>query len=162
MQTMNKSAKEEKNYFEHPIKNLFPQYERGDFEAELYEDMVKRKLDEKPFEFLQRNGVDALMIKTLKDRATITEANKLKEIIFPSIQKGSNKIILDLSHCEFMDSTFLGLIILVEKKLTKDKGKMVLVIDCDKVKIFHVMTEMKKYIDIYKTLDEAIESISKS
>ncbi|PID56815.1 MAG: hypothetical protein CR986_09935 [Ignavibacteriae bacterium] len=155
METTNKENKD-KIIIEHPIKNLFPQYERNLVEAELEDDINERKLNNKLFEFVKNKETDALIIRSKKERATITEANKLKEIIFPSIKGGNKKVILDLSNCEFMDSTFLGLLVLISKKLAKENGKIVLVLNREKIKIFHVLNQIEKYIKIFKNLDEAV------
>ncbi len=50
---------------------------------------------------------------------------ELKNIVFQRFE-GANKpddVIVDLSDCDYMDSTFMGLLIGFNKKLTRSKGK---------------------------------------
>jgi anti-anti-sigma regulatory factor len=56
--------------------------------------------------------ISDIIIESIKfDRATIGEANLLKEKLNKGIEEGFVKVIIDLSTCEYVDSTFLGVLV---------------------------------------------------
>jgi anti-anti-sigma regulatory factor len=55
-----------------------------------------------------------------------------------------------------MDSTFLGAIIQVSKKLMKVNGKMVLIANPEKLKILYALNELKKILTVAESIDEGI------
>ena len=61
------------------------------------------------------------------DRGTLTEAGVLKEILESRIGAGHTKFVIDISRCEFIDSTFLGVLVNSLKKAAKDGGDLKLV-----------------------------------
>jgi anti-anti-sigma factor len=57
----------------------------------------------------------------------LLDAEEFKKILFKDIQTGWRKIIIDLTECKFIDSTFLGTIVIALKKITELGGKLRLV-----------------------------------
>ena len=50
------------------------------------------------------------------DRATLHEADELKASLAIKMEEGYKNIIIDLSACDFIDSTFLGVLVNTLKK----------------------------------------------
>ena len=76
------------------------------------------------------------------------------------IDEGFNKIIVDLSECMFMDSTFLSSLVIALKSLTKTNGSMKLVaIHQDTLAILD-LTGMVKVFDVLKSKKEALLSFN--
>jgi anti-sigma B factor antagonist/stage II sporulation protein AA (anti-sigma F factor antagonist) len=93
-------------------------------------------------------------------RATWKEATAFKEILKDDIEKKFKRIIVDISQCEFMDSTFLGALVLGQKNITKIGGEIKIV---EPVSVFQTLMEKTstlKIFDTYKSLDEAVRSFS--
>ncbi|MDP2038818.1 MAG: STAS domain-containing protein, partial [Ignavibacteria bacterium] len=69
--------------------------------------------------------IDDVLVEIINiERATIREAEYLKEKITPKINSGYIKVIVDLSAVEFLDSTFLGVIVGTLKKVVKQGGDL--------------------------------------
>ena len=92
------------------------------------------------------------------DRATLTEAGYLKEALSKGIEEGLKKVVVDLSKCEFVDSTFLGVLVNALKKVAKEKGDMKLVGFKPGVRSMFELTRLFRVFDTYATLEEAVES----
>ncbi|MCB0746325.1 MAG: STAS domain-containing protein [Ignavibacteriae bacterium] len=75
-----------------------------------------------------------------------------------NIHQGHRNFIIDLTNCEFMDSTFLGSIIVIAKKLRALNGQLTLVADPQKLKVLYTLTELSKMLNVEKTLNEAINN----
>ncbi len=57
-------------------------------------------------------------------RATALECDEFREVLLTDIKNGWRKIVVDLTKCIFMDSTFLGSLVIAQKKLTKLGGDL--------------------------------------
>jgi len=60
-------------------------------------------------------------------RATYKEASQLKKNLDDLIKDNQKKIIVDISQCEFIDSTFIGVLVVTWRKLKAEGGKLKLV-----------------------------------
>lgn len=95
-------------------------------------------------------------------RATWKEAAAFKEILKEDIEKRFKKIVVDINQCEFMDSTFLGALVLAQKNISKIGGEIKIV---EPVSVFQTLMEKTatlKIFETYKSLDEAVKSFSQN
>ncbi len=101
---------------------------------------------------------DVLIEVVNLSRATLKEAQEFKNILEFDLLKKDQKIIIDLSKCEFMDSTFLGVLVVTLKRLTKMGGKLKII---EPALISHsvlTLTETLRIFDSYETRRDAINS----
>lgn len=106
--------------------------------------------------------IDDVLIEIINlDRATIREAEDLKAKIIPRINAGFNKIIVDLSAVEFLDSTFLGVIVGTLKKTVKQGGDLKLVGFQPPVRAMFELTRLFRVFETYSELQDAIRSFHK-
>jgi len=91
-------------------------------------------------------------------RATLTEVDAFSELIQSHIQQGYVRFIIDLSVCEFIDSTFLGVLITTIKKLTPKGGKLKLVGFQPAVMSMFQLTKIFRVFEAYYTVDDALKS----
>jgi anti-anti-sigma regulatory factor len=56
-------------------------------------------------------------------RATLKEADEFKQILIEDISAGWRKVIVDLSECEFIDSTFLGTLGGISQEAHNTRGR---------------------------------------
>ena len=112
------------------------------------------------FELLTVKGVRIVVVNLT--RATINEAKILKSIIEEQIIIGIRKLFVDISQCEFIDSSFIGSLV-VAQKMMKEKGGKIMLIDSVKLdeNLFHVTNTIKMF-EIYRTREEAVESTSET
>lgn len=92
------------------------------------------------------------------DRATLNEAQELKDNLARRIDEGYRKIIIDLSACDFVDSTFLGVLVGTLKKLTKLDGDLKIVGFRPAVKSMFELTRLFRIFETYTDLQDAIKS----
>ncbi len=92
------------------------------------------------------------------DRATLNEAHELKEKLNKRIEEGYRKIIVDLSSCDFVDSTFLGTLVGALKKVTKMKGDLKIVGFRPAVKSMFELTRLFRIFETFNDLQDAIKS----
>lgn len=93
-------------------------------------------------------------------RATLSEAEEFKNLLVDSMDEGSRKIVVDLSACEFIDSTFLGTLVVSLKKLTSLGGDLKLIGFQPAVNSMFELTRMYRVFESFKSKEEAIKSFS--
>ena len=94
-------------------------------------------------------------------RAIASEAEEFKLHFLNNIKPKIKNYIIDLSRCEYMDSSFLGSIIFIYKKISESGCNLKLVVKTQDIKILLEITSINKFIDIYETRSEAIKNFSK-
>ena len=94
-------------------------------------------------------------------RATMVEANIMKKRLFEDIHLYNKKIIVDISVCDFIDSTFLGALVVSLKRTRKTGGDIKLVITSSSfaegivdnsgiLRIFEIYTSAKDALKSYR------------
>ncbi|MGB5848897.1 MAG: STAS domain-containing protein [Ignavibacteriaceae bacterium] len=108
------------------------------------------------FEKIYIDGVFVIVVNCT--RSTMLEANEFKKLIKDEINSGHNKLVIDLTKCEYVDSTFFGAIMMTFGMMT-DKGYMLKVVrpTISGEDIF-TSTNTLRLFDIYKIREEAIKS----
>jgi anti-anti-sigma factor len=91
-------------------------------------------------------------------RATLRDAEEFKKILTNDIEQGWRKIVVDLTECEFIDSTFLGALVVSLKKTTSLGGDLKLVGFQPAVHSMFELTRMYRVFEAFATANEAIES----
>ncbi|MBE0569989.1 MAG: STAS domain-containing protein [Ignavibacteriaceae bacterium] len=91
-------------------------------------------------------------------RATLKEAEEFKNMLKKDIDSGKSKFVIDLSFCEFIDSTFLGTIVISLKKVTAIGGDIKLVGFQPAVRSMLELTRISKVFETFESTDEALSS----
>ncbi len=107
----------------------------------------------------EKNG-DVVIIQVFLNRATLAKAVKFKDLVSGLIDEGTSKLIIDLSICEYLDSTFLGAMISLLKKVNSLNGDLRLVYSKEMPSLVFVLTRMDKVFKVFNSLDEALESFN--
>ncbi len=92
------------------------------------------------------------------ERATLNEAHELKEKLNKRIDEGFRKIVIDLTACEFVDSTFLGTLVGALKKIVKLQGDLKIVGFRPAVKSMFELTRLFRIFETFTDLQDAIRS----
>lgn len=102
---------------------------------------------------------DLYSILTIKfERATLREASGFKKFMEKSIAEDGRNIIVDLNTCEFVDSSFFGVLVAGVKRLKVMNKKFLLVYNSkDKLPIFSA-TGLDKVFKVFNSIDDAINS----
>lgn len=103
--------------------------------------------------------IDNVVVEIINmERATLREADELKSRINEKVDKGYRKVIVDISAVEFVDSTFLGVIVGSLKKVAKLNGDLKLVGFKPAVRSMFELTRLFRVFETYGDLQEAIKS----
>lgn len=81
---------------------------------------------------------------------------KVKERILDLLEGGAAKLVIDLEHVTFMDSTGLGVLVGALRRLAERGGSLALV--CPQGPVLRVMevTGLHKVFDIHDSLDTVV------
>lgn len=110
-------------------------------------------------EDFSRLEVNNVIIQVVNlSRATYREASELKKNLDQLIKESRKKIIVDISQCEFIDSTFLGVLVLSLKASAKIGGDLRLVKPDEIVKALMEKSGTLNVFNLYDTLEEALKS----
>ena len=109
-------------------------------------------------EFNKEKLNDVLILNVDFPRATLKEAEEFKNELTSEIEAGARNIIVDLTDCEFIDSTFLGSLVVSLKKVTALGGDLRLVGFQPAVHSMFELTRMYRVFESYKSREEAINS----
>jgi len=103
---------------------------------------------------------DIVIVKVDLPAATMRDAQSLWEIVASDSVFDKEKIIIDLSACSFIDSTFIGMIVKIFKRVSEKHCVMKLVFpQITDIESFRV-TGIAKILECFKNLDNAIESFN--
>lgn len=111
-------------------------------------------------EFTRETQDDILIITVNLFRATMKEADNFKHTLVSEIDQGWKKIVVDLLYCEFIDSTFLGALVVSLKKVTGVGGDLRLVGFQPSVHSMFELTRMYRVFESFKSQEEALKSFS--
>lgn len=110
--------------------------------------------------FLQtQTDPNALIVKVTQPRLDAKIAVSFKEEMTRLINDGNNKIVLDLSGVDFVDSSGLGAIVTCLKILGR-KGDLVISGVKNDVMTMFVLTRMDRVFQIFPSIEEATKSLA--
>jgi len=92
-------------------------------------------------------------------RATLNEAVEFKDYLAETMQDSDKDIIVNLSACEHLDSTFLGVLVSGYKKLKSQNRSLVIIEPVDQSSIFLTLNSIGKIFPLYTSVKVALEDI---
>jgi anti-anti-sigma factor len=111
-------------------------------------------------EAIERTTRGAIAIEKINlVRATMNEAFEIKNNLTEDILD-YKKIIVDLSSCDYIDSTFLGALVYSYRNIITKKGIMVLVIGDTQLSKSFIFREITKMFRVYGSLREALHNLT--
>jgi anti-anti-sigma factor len=111
-------------------------------------------------DFFKKVKGDVIIEVVNLTRATRNESLEFKRILDEDIQFNFRKIVVDLSICEFMDSTFLGTLVVSQKNIAKKGGEIKLVEPASVLQTLMSKAGTLKVFETFKTIDEAVNSFT--
>jgi anti-anti-sigma factor len=104
------------------------------------------------------NGIVVEKVNLL--RASMNEAFRMKEyLIDDSIDH--KQIIVDLSSCEYIDSTFFGALVFAYRKTRERDGAIVLVLSNTFLSKSFIYKEISSIFQVHHSIKEAITEFNK-
>ncbi|MCY4329354.1 MAG: STAS domain-containing protein [Endozoicomonadaceae bacterium] len=99
------------------------------------------------------------VVKIDENRLDASQANAFKDYMLGLLNSGEDKIILDLSKINFMDSSGLGAVVAVRKELmSKDDSKMHLANPQSAINDLLDLTCMNKVFSIFSSVEDALKN----
>jgi anti-sigma B factor antagonist len=98
-----------------------------------------------------------LVVKLLEERMGADRAVSFKEAMCKLIDQGNAAFVLDLSQVKFIDSTGLGAILSVLKRVGKG-GEILVTGTSETVGSMFKLTRMDRVFPMYPTVDEALSA----
>ena len=115
------------------------------------------------FEDFSRDIIGDVLVESVNfSRATLKEAELFKDRLVYDILTNNFKIVIDLSCCAYIDSTFLGALVVVLKKMTERGGEIKYVIPQPSALYLFKITGLYGVLNLYKNKSEAVESFLNS
>ena len=108
--------------------------------------------------FIKEEHDDVIVEVVELNRATLNEVDEFKKRLVENIDNGYKKIVVDLAGCAFIDSTFLGALVISLKKITSLGGDLRLVGFQPTVHSMFELTRMYRVFETFKTKEDAILS----
>ena len=99
-----------------------------------------------------------IVIKVNLIRAILNESIALRGIVDEEINSGQTKLVIDLSECVYIDSTFFGAIIMASKRLIAIGYKLRVVEPAIVGQSIVFSINTSKIFDKYETREDAIKS----
>ncbi|MEI6313603.1 MAG: STAS domain-containing protein [Syntrophus sp. (in: bacteria)] len=104
---------------------------------------------------------DVLVVKPMDRRIDASSAAAFKALLNDRIQGGQQRIVLNLSEVDFIDSTGLGAIVSSLKSMG-EFGDLVISNPRETVMSLFRLTRMNRVFNILPSEEEALASLSKS
>ncbi len=92
----------------------------------------------------------------------VSTAPEFSRRLNAAIAKGKTAVVLDLTGTEFIDSTGLSVLLNGLRRVTRQRGRMVLVCTNPTVLRLFEITRLDTTFDIYARRDEALESVRRA
>ncbi len=108
--------------------------------------------------YFTKEDHDDVVVEVVElSRATVNEAKDFVQTLEKDLDSGYKKIVADLSACEFIDSTFLGTLVISLKKVTSVGGDLRLVGFQPAV---HTMFDLTRMYRVFETFDSKTDAIN--
>lgn len=102
-----------------------------------------------------------IRLVAIRGELDLTTAPDLEEPLEQAIASGDTSLLIDLSECEFIDSTGIALIVRAWQKLDDGGGGGRVVICCENEQVCRVLevTGLERSIPIHAGRDEALAAL---
>ena len=107
------------------------------------------------FGIVQRPLDERTTVVAVEGELDLARAPSLKWALIDALEAGRNKLVVDLSPTEFMDSTGLGVLVAVNRSLTAEARLAIVCPRANLMKIFE-LSGMDGAFAIFPTLEEAL------
>jgi len=107
-----------------------------------------------------QDGADAVV--SLEGEVDLYTAPELKQELHRLVGEGAKRIVIDMTATTFIDSTTLGVLLSVVKRVRPEGGAVVLVCPDRNVKRIFEITLLDRVFTIVDTREEAFDELASS
>lgn len=113
--------------------------------------------------FIEKKSEKKITILNIKlSEATLKDSIEFKNELDLLHEKGKNKIVINLSDCRFIDSSFLGAIVSNLEKYRNIGGNIKVVYSGYLVKTIFEANGINRAMETFENIDDAINSYSQN
>lgn len=105
---------------------------------------------------LEKDGI--VILKLAGKLVGGPDASQVNDKLHSLLEEGKNKIVLDLSEVEWMNSSGLGILISALSNIRNAGGALRIAQVTDKLKNILTITKLINVLTPYDTIDQALES----
>jgi anti-sigma B factor antagonist len=98
-----------------------------------------------------------VVLKVSGDHIDATNSKRFKDEVVPLIEE-ADKVVLDLTGVNFIDSAGLGALLSVMRNLTERDGEFRVCSVSRAIKVLFELVRLHKVLDIHLTLEEALSA----
>ncbi len=107
---------------------------------------------------IQESNREGIAILSLKGRITMEESDLLREAVQKLLAEGQTKVILDLSHVDYVDSTGLGGMVICYTSVKRQDGALKLVNPNKRNIEMLALTRLYTVFEVFTDLLDAVNS----
>lgn len=112
-------------------------------------------------EIFERQIANGFVVETVNlSEATVTDAMQFKKILELDMELGFRSIIVDLTSCNSLDSAFIGVLVVILKKMIKLNGSLKIIKPGLFTTSLLTLTGTMEMFEIYESVNDAVESFS--
>lgn len=117
-----------------------------------------------PFEASAAQLDDGIRVIAIRGELDLSTAPKLEGPLDEAIREGNAAVLVDLSECEFIDSTGIALIVRAWQRLDRSaegdgEGRVVICSHNDQVRRVMEITGLELSIPLHSSRDEALSAL---
>lgn len=106
---------------------------------------------------LKQNISDILIITLEEKDANLSKSEQFKELIFTDIDAGAIHLIISFEKVEYIDSSFLGALVAILKKIMILNGKLVISNLNDDILNLFELTRLDKVFNLKQSIETALQ-----
>lgn len=122
-------------------------------------DMSASQASPRPFAIYERELGERTKVISVEGELDLSTAPRLKWMLLDALEVEDSRAVADLSLVSFMDSTALGVLVGVQRKLS-DSSRLAIVCTSEKVLQIFEFSGIDSAFAIFPTLDEALAHVS--
>jgi anti-sigma B factor antagonist len=107
---------------------------------------------------IQESTREDIVILALKGRLTVGEASSVREKVQQLAAAGQLKVVLDLTHVDYIDSTGLGAMVICLTSLKKQGGALKLVNPNKRNLELLLLTQLHTVFEVFNEVQDAVNS----
>ncbi|WP_432712502.1 STAS domain-containing protein [Pedobacter sp.] len=100
---------------------------------------------------------EVLVIVIENKEANLSKSEAFKELVFEEIENGTKNMVISFKNVEYLDSSFLGALVAILKKLLPLKGKLVITDLNDDIFNLFELTRLDKIFILQPSLALSLE-----
>ncbi|MFF0794898.1 STAS domain-containing protein [Streptomyces spiralis] len=105
---------------------------------------------------ISQHGEDDWTVVEIRGEADVFTVPRIRQHVLEHIEQGRLRFIVDLRRVTFMDSTGLGVLIGILKRIRTRDGELRLVINTREIHKIFQLTGLHRVFPIYPSLDDAV------